>query len=153
VSKYLWTDPYLPLPTEVAECFSGLPERISVPEGTDIYRFRTNRQEAAGNNIRESPWWFPKQTYGRIAKRAFGTGLGMKTAARSGLAVPRRFNEDFDNLVIVTLLRSGFVWAGKAAPQKWSDTFQVRLSGGLEQWWIPGLKQIDLHFKYFGWID
>jgi len=61
-----------------------------------------------------------------------------------------RFNPDFDTLVIMTLAKSGFAWAGLAAPQKWSETFQVRTSGGFEQWWIPGLEQGDLRYKYFG---
>jgi hypothetical protein len=148
-----WTDPNLTLPTKVAECFQGLPERIHVPEGTEIYRLRTNRQDVVGNAIWESPWWFPKNTYNQIVGRGARTGMGVKVSARSGLAVPSRFNPDFDNLVIMSLLRSGFAWAGKAAPQKWSETFQVQLSGGFEQWWLPGLDQIDLRFKYFGWPE
>lgn len=153
MSQPKWTDPDLPLPADVAACFQGLPERIRLREGTEICRMRTNRQEVAGNAIWESPWWFPRQTYNRIVERATRTGLPVKIAARSGLAVPKRFNADFDTLVVMALQRSGFAWAGPAAPQKWSQTFQVRLSGGFEQWWIPGLEQIDLRFKYFGGAD
>jgi hypothetical protein len=153
MKKLKWTDPYLPLPPEVAECFEGLPSRIEVPQGTEIYRLRTNRQEAAGSNIWESPWWFPETTFKQIASRAARSGMGVTTSARSGLAVPPRFNPDFNNIVIVSLVRSGFAWAGKTASQKWSETFQVRLSGGFEQWWLPGLEQIDLRFKFFGWVD
>src|SRR5579863_9935161 len=113
MNKLKWTDPYLPLPPEVAECFEGLPSRIEVPQGTEIYRLRTNRQEAAGSNIWESPWWFPETTFKQIASRAARSGMGVTTSARSGLAVPPRFNPDFNNIVIVSLVRSGFAWAGK----------------------------------------
>jgi len=148
-----WTDPNLPLPASVAECFQGLPDRIRLPEGTEIYRLRTNRQEAVGSNIWESPWWFPKNTFNQIVGRASRTGMSVTISARSGLAVPSSFNPDFNNLVIMSVSRSGFAWAGKTAPQKWSETFQVQLSGGLVQWWIPGLEQIDLRYKFFGWPD
>jgi hypothetical protein len=50
----------------------------------------------------------------------------------------------------MTLKPSGGTWAGPAAPQKWSETFHVRLAGGSEQWWIPGLEHIDLRYKHFG---
>lgn len=145
-----WTDPNLPLPGEVAECFQGIPERIHLEEGAAIYRLRTNRQDVVGNAIWESPWWFPKATFDQIVGRADRTGSSVTVSARSGLAVTREFNPDFDTLVIMTLQRSGWTWAGPAAPQKWSETFQVQLSGGFEQWWIPGLEQIDLRYKYFG---
>lgn len=148
-----WTDPNLTLPPDVAGCFQGLPRRIELAAGTEICRMRTNRIGLPGDNIWESPWWFPRATYRRIVERAMQTGSPVRVVARSGLAVPKRFNHEFDNLVIVALLKSGFAWAGPAAPQKWSETFKVQLSGGFEQWWIPGLEQGDLRFRYFGGAD
>ena len=153
MSSEKYTNPNLPLPAEVAACFQGLPERIHLEEGTAIYRLRTNRQNVDGNAIWESQWWFPKATFDQIVGRAQSTGLSVTVSARSGLAVPRRFNPDFDTLVIMTLQKSGWAWAGSAAPQKWSETFQVQLSGGFEQWWIPGLEQIDLRYKFFGSVS
>lgn len=147
-----WTDPNLSLPSNIAECFQGLPQRIPLAEGTSIYRLRTNRQDGAGSAIWESPWWFPKNTFDQIVGRAHRYETSVTVAARSGLAVPRRYNADFDTLIIVTLQRSGWAWSGPAAPQKWSEAFQVRLSGEFEQWWIPGLEQIDLRYEYFGGV-
>lgn len=157
MSTSTWTDPNLPLPPDIAECFQGVPRRIHLEEDTKIYRMRTNRQGdgVVGSNIWESAWWFPASTYDRIVSRAETSGKSVTVAARSGLAVPRRFNTDYDTLVIMRLQRSGFAWAGPAAPQKWSETVKVRvqLSGGFEQWWIPGLEQIDLKYVYFGGPD
>jgi len=145
-----YTDHNLLLPPEIAECFQDLPERIALLEGSETNRLRTNRQDLTGNAIWERPWCFPKVTLVQIVGRAGRTGKSVTVAARSGLAVTREFNPDFDTLVNMTLQRSGWTWAGPAAPQKWSETFQVQLSGGFEQWLIPGLEQIDLRYKYFG---
>jgi len=148
-----WTDPNLPLPADVAQCFQGLPERIALPVDTEICRLRTNRLGMSGDGIWESAWWFPRATQNKIVSRSVRSGSSVRIVARSALAVPKRFNADFDNLVIVALQKSGFAWAGAAAPQKWSETFKVRLSGGFEQWWIPGLEQGDIRFRYFGGSD
>lgn len=148
-----WTGSNLPMPPQVADCFQRLPERKYLVEETKIFRFRTNRLDAQGNLFWECSWWFPKCIFKQIVGQGARTELSVKVSARSGFDDPRRFNSDFDDLVITSLKLSGFSWAGKAVPQKWSDPFQVQLSGGIEQWFMPGLVKIDLHFKIFGWPE
>jgi hypothetical protein len=87
-----FTDPNLPLPREVAECFQGVPERKHFVEGAAICRLRTNRQNVIGNTIWGSPGWFPKPTVHQIVGRADQTGKSVTVSARSGLAVTREFN-------------------------------------------------------------
>jgi hypothetical protein len=114
---------------------------------------RSNRQGVEGTNILESPWWFSRQTFNTIVGRAARANARITTAARSGLAVPPRWNEDFDTLVIFLLLKPGFAWAGPAAAQTWQKGGTTRLNGGLTQLWIPGLAQHEVRFKFFGSVE
>jgi hypothetical protein len=145
-----WTDPDLVLTQNAASCFLGTPVLTPLSVGTRIYRLRSNQQDQPGNSINESPWWFPHETYQRILGHVARSGLEFRTAARAGLAVPPRFNQDFDTLVICRLLHSGFCWRGPALPQLWGSQGDYRLPGGFEQLWIPGLQPSEFRYEFFG---
>jgi hypothetical protein len=149
-SNQKWTNEKLSLPSDIRRCFLGQPRLAPLSGGDNIYRLRTNRQDQCGTAIHESAWWFPRETYQRILSQAARTGLQITSCGRAGLAVPPRFNQDFDTLVICRLLRSGFCWRGQALPQPWSETIRFQLSGGFEQLWIPGLDPGDYRFEFFG---
>ncbi len=152
-----WTDPELALPEDVRSCFAlaPRPELIALPVNTVIYRLRTNVSDrefktVMGSAIEESPWWFPKQTYDSIIRAAGKARGNISGAARVGLAVPERFNRDFDSLVSVTLTKAGFAYSGKAAPQSYGKDSEFQLPGGFTQLWIPGLLRRDFRFNFFG---
>src|SRR5688572_12235721 len=123
-----WTDPELALTVEATACFRLPVQRISLDVGERIYRLRTNRANKAGASLvksREdrtnpdhgSPWWFRRETFDAIIRRAQQNRGNITAAGRAGLAVPVRFNTDFDTLVIYRLVRRGFAWSGPAADQ------------------------------------
>jgi hypothetical protein len=145
-----WTNSKLHLPTDIARNFRSPAAFVKLAVGTEICRLRTNRPDCAGQNILESPWWFSRSTFNRIVGRATRAHVSITTSGRDGLAVGKNFNEDFDTLVIFMLLRPGFAWCGPAGPQLWTAGGQTLLRGGLEQMWIPGLEDHDVHFKFFG---
>jgi hypothetical protein len=153
VSLYKWTDANLPLPKEFAADFDGAPQRIALQVGTEICRMRSNGLGVEGTNILESPFWFSRQTFNAIVGRATRANARITTAARSGLAVPPRWNKDFDTLVIFLLLKPGFAWAGPTAAQSWQEGGARSLSGGLTQLWIPGLAEDEVRFKFFGSVE
>ena len=153
MNNFKWTNPQLPLPADVAECFSGKPKLIGLAVWDEIYRLRTNRLEADGTGILESPWWFTSRTFSQIVGRATRANVRITTSARSGLAVPPRFNTDFDTLVVFQILVPGFAYCGQASPQKWMKDGNTLLSGGMEQLWIPGLQKEEVRFKFFGNIE
>jgi hypothetical protein len=152
MSTQNWTNEKLTLPSEVAKNFLGAPRLIPLFLGENIYRLRTNREGCLGNNILESPWWFPKETFREIVSRADKTKSPIRKIGRQILQVPKRFNEDFDTLVVFVLLRSGFAYRGQASPQTGVEGNNGRLLQA-DQLWIPGLQPNDVRFKFFGNIE
>src|SRR5436190_13988365 len=159
-SAQTWTDPELRLLASAKSCFAEFPRPGLVPLANDtvIYRLKTNVTEkelksVEGTAIEESPWWFPRETYDAIIQKAGKARGNISGCARVGLAVPPRFNRDFDTLVAVTLLRPGFAYRGIASPQSYQKDSDFQLPGGLEQLWIPGLQRKDFRFKFFGWVN
>jgi hypothetical protein len=155
-----WIDPELELSAGARSCFTlaPRPELVPLPVNTIIYWLRTNVTDrefktVSGSAIEESPWWFPKETYDAIIRSATKARGNMSGVARVGLAVPPRFNRDFDTLVSVTLRSSGFAYRGLASPQSYGKDADFYLPGGMVQLWIPGLLARDFRFNFFGSIN
>lgn len=158
-----WQDPCLRLSEEASNAFTHdpAPKHTFIESGFLMYRLRTKistleqhknpRNRPVGSNILKSPWWFTEQTYNKLIEG----DDEITSKARKLLAVPERFNKDFDNLVIIKTRMSGYCFKGLTSPMPIEKDGNEFLQGGHEQLWIPNLQpnQIDIiGYGDVGWF-
>ncbi|WP_150757110.1 hypothetical protein [Pseudomonas fluorescens] len=100
----------------------------------------------------KSPWWFPKETFDKLVGISSKADIPISSVARAGLAVPPRWNPEFESMISFTTLVSGFAYKGIAAPQYLFEQRGEKLSGGFVQLWIPNLKGSQVLLKNFGGV-
>ena len=127
---------------EVLAAFSGQPQRKRFDPGTKLYRFVTPRKgatpELAGNGILDAHWWFDNDTRVFLSKLAHASKTSLGNAARSGLAVPLRFNREMEYLCAIRLTAPVFGWVGKTRSQEDFD-LNIVYPGGRPQVYFPSL--------------
>lgn len=161
-----WIDRHFPLPPDKRLCFSSKfePGLICLPIGTRLYRLRSPassiRIDCFGKVVVERPlgggvlgeWWFDDVTYREIIDMSEQTDLGIDCIARLGLAVPIRFNLDFNTLIILSTLVAGCAYFGEAAPQSVEPFGLDTLPGGFNQLWVPKLLREQVLFQNYGGV-
>ena len=127
---------------QVLGAFSGQPQRKLFVPGAKLYRFITPRKgatrELAGNGVLDAQWWFDSDTRLQLSKLAHISKTSLGNAARSGLAVPARFNREMEYLCSIRLTAPVFGWIGKTRSQEDPD-LKITYPGGRPQVYFPSL--------------
>ncbi|MCX7103309.1 MAG: hypothetical protein NTX38_17960 [Methylobacter sp.] len=155
-----WQNACLRLNDEARNAFTSnpAPELIWIPNDFIMYRLRTkitsisqykspdSSPRPVGSNILKSPWWFTEDTFEKLIN---GQG-SITSTAREMLAVPTRFNADFDNLISIKTKVSGYCYLGLTSPMSLVENGKEYLKGGFEQIWIPNLQPSQVNILAYG---
>jgi hypothetical protein len=135
---------------DVLAAFRGSPREVTLGKGTRLYRFVTERV----NNVVESPWWSDAITFNEIVRLATRTDKRLGDAARARLAVTTEWNPEMSSMCIVALTREAQAWKGVTRHQSLSQQDRsVLLIGGIEQLYVPNLKNSDVALLFYGPSD
>jgi hypothetical protein len=150
-------DFYYGAPSDVKGSFVGIPQKILLPAGTQIFRFTT-----LGQNATDSGFWITADVYQCMSRWSAQSGTPLSELARARLAVKMNWSLRMDMVCRATLKQSSYAFEGAAQYQIRSEEDKekkliampnVLLMGKFKQLWIPGMSVNDIWIDSYGPAD